>query len=307
MFDIGIHFQHSCEMRSVLSIDDLSRDDIELIFVQAHLLHRERRVTPSIPKRVAGLIFLEPSLRTRIGFAAAAGRLGWHVVEVAERRQSPTSSLESWSDTLRTVAGYSDVVVARPAIPLGPEDISCAASCALINAGDVGPSAEHPSQALIDVFAIEELVGPVGNLRVAIVGDPRMRAVRSLLRLLARRPPLVLAVVADQQHLAGVEFPPELAQRTDVRSWEDLQDMDVVYIAGIPHGALPLDRREALLATAERVQRLRPSCTILSPMPVIDEMDLDTRRSGRNRMFQQSDLGLFVRMALLQHITEDVQ
>jgi aspartate carbamoyltransferase catalytic subunit len=286
-------------MPSILSIDDLRDEDVDWILDRARLLTRHDIVGTSMPRTVA-LVFLEPSLRTRVGFSAAAGRLGCHVIEVIEQRQHPT--VEAWPDTLRTVAGYADVIVARPGRALGEEDVQAATPRSLINGGDVGPRAEHPSQALVDLFAIEQLAGPVGEQRIAVVGDPRMRAVASLLRLLARRRPAALGLVADEEHVEAMESQRTLPAWTQRRSWADLTDVDVVYVAGIPHGALPLDRREALLATAARVRALPPHCILLSPMPVIDEMDVETRRSTRNRMFQQSDLGLYVRMAMLEHV-----
>jgi len=200
------------------------------------------------------------------------------------------------------VAGYSDVIVARPGQPFGHDELADAAACPVINGGDVGPGSQHPSQALVDLFAIQQLVGPVAGLRLAIVGDPRMRAVRSLLALLARRPPAALALVADAEHLGEACIPSALQSIVNVCSWNDLSEVGVIYIAGIPHGSLPLDRRNALLATAARVQALTAHCVLLSPMPVIDEMDACARRDARNRMFEQSDLGLYVRMAILEHV-----
>jgi aspartate carbamoyltransferase catalytic subunit len=292
-------------MGSILSIGDLSDDDIDSILARARTLCGGTRSQASSCRRLLTLIFLEPSLRTRVGFTAAAVRLGWQCVNVFERRHGQLSKMESWFDTLRAVAGYSDVIVARPAQPLGPDDLIEANSCPLINGGDVGAGSQHPSQALIDLFAIEELAGPVGSLTVAIVGDPRMRSVRSLLDLLARRPPAMLVMVGDYDHLQEVELPPELQRRARLGSWEEMTDVDIVYLAGIPHEALPLHRRNALLATAERVEALPRHCLLLSPMPVIDEMDFYVRRCDRNRMFEQSDLGLYVRMALLEHVVRD--
>lgn len=292
-------------MRSILSIADLSDDDVEQILQRAGALRGLNAVRQDGRRRLLSLIFLEASLRTRVGFAAAAGRLGWQTIDVFERRYSPTSQMEAWSETLRTVAGYSDVVLVRPGQPLGPADRADVGACALVNGGDTGPRAEHPSQSLVDLFAIEQLIGPIAGLRLAIVGDPRMRAVRSLTALLTRRPPAALAFVADAEHLDGFELPLDLRQRAAFRSWGDLGDVDVVYVAGIPHDALPLERRDALLATAARVHELPRHCVVLSPMPVIDEMDACVRASPRNLMFRQSDLGLFVRMALLEHVVSD--
>ncbi|MEW5982597.1 MAG: hypothetical protein AB1806_09525 [Acidobacteriota bacterium] len=290
-------------MRSLISIDDLTDRDLEAILASARRFRRTRSSPESGPPRLLSLVFLETSLRTRVGFTAAAVRLGWRTVEVVERRHSPASMLERWADTLRCVAGYSDAIVARPGQPIGQQDAVIAGPCALINGGDVGPSAQHPSQALIDYFAIEEFIGPVGGLSIAIVGDPRMRAVRSLSALLARRLPKRLTFVADPEHLQELRLPAALAALTAFASWADVGATDVVYVAGIPHGALPQERRDALRATTARTEALPPGCLLLSPMPVIDEMDDYVRTSPRNRMFEQSDLGLFVRMAILEHVT----
>ncbi len=289
-------------MRSILTPDDLADEEIDAILARARALRAGTRVRREEGGRLLALIFLEASLRTRVGFSAAAARLGWQSTVVAERRHSPVSMMESWADTLRTVAGYADAIVARPGQPLGPADSASAAPCPLLNGGDTGPKAHHPSQALIDLFAIDELVGPVAGLRIAVVGDPRMRAARSLLSLLARRLPSALLFVADPEHLQEIDLPPTLGARAEARSWAEIGEVDVVYVAGIPHQALPLARRDALLVTAERVAALPARCVLLSPMPVIDEMDDRARQDPRNRMFEQSDLGLYVRMALLEQM-----
>jgi aspartate carbamoyltransferase catalytic subunit len=288
-------------MGSLLTVDDLTDLDVEAILSRASALRRGGRVSTG-PVRVLSLIFLEPSLRTRVGFMAAAARLGWQSVVVSEWRQGPLSMAESWFDTVRTVDGYSDAIVMRPGRPLDTSMLAAAARCPIINGGSTGPDAQHPTQALIDLYAMRELVGPPSELRLAIVGDPRMRAVRSLLGLLARCPPISISLVADRAHITECHFPEALRDRLTVTSWGHMGAVDVVYVAGIPHQSLPIDRREALLATAARVAVLPERCVLLSPMPVIDEMDPETCRSARNRMFEQSDLGLYVRMALLEHV-----
>lgn len=290
-------------MGSLLTVDDLSDRDVEAVLERANAHRRGGRVRAA-PVRVLSLIFMEPSLRTRIGFMAAAARLGWQSLVVSEWRQGPLSMAESWFDTVRTVAGYSDAIVMRPGRPLDATVREAAGCCPIINGGDTGADAQHPTQALIDLYAMRELVGPPAGIRLAIVGDPRMRAVRSLLALLARRPPASVLLVADEAHLADCRFPEALRDRLQVTTWSRLGAVDVVYVAGIPHQSLPLDRRDALLATGARLAELPERCILLSPMPVIDEMDPEARRDARNRMFDQSDLGLFVRMALLEHVTK---
>lgn len=286
-------------MPLIRTLDDLDEPTLDEVFDRAHA-YRDGGAPPSTPRCTLGLLFLEPSLRTRTGFSAAAGRLGWHVVEVDAIRESPVSTAERWEDTLRTLGGYCDVLVARPGASWRAVPDAMFGGAVVVNGGDIGEDAEHPTQALIDHFALSVLVGPVDSLRIAVVGDPRMRAVRSLMSLWRRRPPREVVLLADSSHLQDFVVPPALASRFVLGGWRDLGEVDVVYVAGIPHGSLPLHRREWLLFTRARRAVLAPECVWMSPMPVIDEMDEAVRRDGRNLMYQQSDLGLSVRMALLE-------
>lgn len=275
--------------RVVRSVTDLDDGEIE------HLLARAAQLRDgAVPARrdaIVSLMFLEPSLRTRIGFSAAAARLGARTIEVGERRRNARSVAESLGDTLRVVGGQSDLIVARLGRPIAgfpPLPSS------LLNAGDVGADAEHPSQALIDVFAMQTLRGPVSALTVAICGDLRMRSVRSLVRLFERVPPrqLVMVTVDPLIDPATAAF-----ERRD--PW-DVGDVDVLYVAGIPDGAVDEGARTTLRVTARALDALRPDGIVLSPMPVIDEIAHAVRADGRIRMFEQSDLGLPVRTALLE-------
>ncbi len=76
--------------------------------------------------------------------------------------------------------------------------------------------------------------------------------------------------------------------------------MDVLYVAGIPHGALDEPGRARLRVDRKALAALRPDAVVLSPMPVIDEIATTARSDPRIRMFQQSDDALFVRMALIE-------
>ena len=77
-----------------------------------------------------------------------------------ELRHSPVSKAERFEDTLRTLSGYSDIVVARPARPLDRGLLEEYVVGGFINGGDTGPNGEHPTQALIDMFAIKKAMVP---------------------------------------------------------------------------------------------------------------------------------------------------
>jgi aspartate carbamoyltransferase catalytic subunit len=279
--------------RVVVHVGDLETEEIRRILLRAADL-RAGAVTRLDQPPLVGLLFLEPSLRTRVGFAAAAARLGGQSIDIGERRANQAAMPESWADTLRVVSGHVDLVVARPGRPLDGSQLRGLLVSSFLNGGDAGREGEHPSQALIDMYAIEQACGPVSRLTIAICGDLRMRAVRSLVRLFARFPPRRLVQISDPRLRDGAEAGPE-----DRAPWE-LDDVDVLYVAGIPHGALDEPGRARLRVDRRALDALPAGAVVLSPMPVIDEIATTARADPRIRMFQQSDDALFVRMALIE-------
>ncbi len=133
--------------------------------------------------KILANLFYEPSTRTSSSFTSAMERLGGSVIPINEVRYSSVSKGESLPDTVRTLECYADVIVLRH-----PEIGSAALAAKyarkpIINAGDgVG---EHPTQALLDLFTIQEELGQVDGLTVTMLGDLKYgRTVHSLARLL---------------------------------------------------------------------------------------------------------------------------
>lgn len=283
-------------------VDDLDQDDLRRVFARAGEFETRRSAAPDDGQRarLLGLVFMEPSLRTRVGFVAAAGRLGWRTASVVEQRANPRSMPESVEDTLRVVSGMSTVVVARLCQPILTITDP---SVPLINGGDTGPMAEHPTQALIDLFSMEQELGPIGGLHVAICGDLRLRTSRSLLRLFSKLPPASLSLISVPELVERAELDALGALRIDYRNLDDLSDVDVLYVAGMPHKAIPELLRDTLRVTSAALSTMRASAVVLSPLPVIDEIDREARTNKRIRMFEQSDRGVSVRMAILEHLT----
>jgi aspartate carbamoyltransferase catalytic subunit len=280
--------------RVIVGVGDLGTEEIRHILSRATSLRAGAASQLTRPP-LLGLLFLEASLRTRVGFAAAAARLGGQSIDIAERRGTAVAMPEGWADTLRVVSGNVDLVVARPGRPLDASQLCPLLVSSFLNGGDAGRCGEHPSQALIDLYAIEQARGPVSELTVAICGDLRMRAVRSLVRLFARFPPGRLVAISDPRLADG-----DREGHAEHRAPWDVEDVDVLYVAGIPHGALDEPGRARLRVDRQALAALRPDAVVLSPMPVIDEIAATARSDPRIRMFQQSDDALFVRMALIE-------
>lgn len=281
----------------LLTVGDLTTVEIEACLARAESLRSGTEPTPTLTGTLA-LLFFEQSTRTRVAWEIAAYRLGLHAVGVYEPRATETSH-ESWADSLRVVADLVDVVVARPDTAFGPETATAEAPCPLINGGDRGPLAEHPTQALADLFAIRALAGDARS--VTLIGDPRMRAARSLIRLLDAATPYEVSTVTDSYYLDDETRAFLDAHGVTIAGPKDVADLapDVLYVIGMPHLSLPIERRNRLIVSEAAIRSLPDSTVVLSPMPVIDEIDEVARRDGRIQFYQQSRLALFVRMALL--------
>jgi aspartate carbamoyltransferase catalytic subunit len=293
--------------RALLSVSDLTDEEVESLLSRAEELEKGASPLACCEGRVVGLVFLEASLRTRLGFAAAASRVGASFVEVSGQRASEISSPESLVDTMRTISSYVDVVVARPGVSLQSADLLGAVEAGgafLVNGGDAGSQAEHPTQALIDLAAVRREGVPIGNIHIAVCGALQTRAVRSLLRLLARNPPRALTLIGPNENAAVL--PPSLHDVSTFGRLSQIDDVDVLYVAGMPLGLVPDSERAGLIVDELAMSRLPPHAIVLSPMPVIDEMTDGARRDVRARLEQQSQHGLFVRMALLEHLFKSV-
>jgi aspartate carbamoyltransferase catalytic subunit len=250
---------------------------------------------------IIGILFLTSSMRTRVGFTAASNRLGCSALPVTELRfDEKMSGAESLEDTLRVLTGMLDVLVMRSSNLLDPGLLQQSAACPVVNGGD---AVEHPTQALIDIAAIEKFAGPVSEQRIAICGDARMRSVTSLLQFLRRMPPRSL-VIASPQGREPIDA--DLTGLCEFVAPDDLGDFDVLLMPGLAPGTgqafLDESARSPFIASARMLDGLSERGVVLSPMPVIDEIDDEVRSDPRLKMYEQSDLGVFVRMAVLEWV-----
>jgi aspartate carbamoyltransferase catalytic subunit len=196
-----------------------------------------------------------------------------------------------------------DILVTRTPFNLDGTDLSDNCKCPLINGGDA--ALRHPTQTLIDLFAISEFRGELSDLRLAICGDLQTRATRSFLAWLTRHPPRMLKLIAPKSRSNhGLRLNEALLRVTEVSDRMQLQDIDVVYMTGLAQGEgeayLSADDRSPFILTTDTIRELPVDAIVLSPMPLIDEIDRVVLHDERMRVFAQSDLGVPVRMAIIE-------
>ncbi|MGH2444246.1 MAG: aspartate carbamoyltransferase, partial [Chloroflexota bacterium] len=148
--------------------------------------------------KIMASLFYEESTRTRFSFESAMLRLGGGVISTENARQfSSVSKGETLEDTIRILNGYSDVIVMRHYEAGAARRAADVSNVPIINAGD--GTAQHPTQALLDIFTIQKELGHIDGISIAVVGDlANGRTVRSLCYLLAKYRNVRIIMVAPE-------------------------------------------------------------------------------------------------------------
>ncbi|MFB6353017.1 MAG: aspartate carbamoyltransferase [Halobacteriales archaeon] len=253
-----------------------------------------------------GLLFYEPSTRTRLSFETAIKRLGGDAVGLGSVEASSVAKGETLADTARTVAGYVDAVVLRHPREGAAAMASEFVDVPLINAGD--GAGQHPTQTLLDLYTIREHAG-LDDLDIGIMGDLKYgRTVHSLAGALTRfgarqrfiSPPSL--ALPDSVRYDLDEAGAEVSQHSTVE--EVLDELDVLYVTRIQRERFPDEDEYREVAGQYRIDAALlaegpADLKVMHPLPRIDEIAPDVDGTDHAVYFEQAKNGVPVRMALL--------
>jgi len=157
----------------LLGIKYLTPSDIKLIFETAshfkEVINRPIKKVPSLRDVTIANLFFENSTRTKLSFELAQKRLSADVINFSASNSSVKKG-ESLIDTVNNILSMKvDMVVMRHPNPGASMFLSKHVNASIVNAGD--GAHEHPTQALLDCFSIQERLGDVSGKKVLIVGD----------------------------------------------------------------------------------------------------------------------------------------
>jgi aspartate carbamoyltransferase catalytic subunit len=292
--------------RHLLSVTDLTSDDVARILETARglasSLDREVKKLPTLRGRTVVNLFYESSTRTLASFELAAKRLSADTMSLRSSGSSADKG-ESLKDTAATLAAYDpDVIVIRHPSIGAPQVVARATHAHVVNAGD--GKHQHPTQALLDLYAMEEALGRLEGLHVAIVGDVlHSRVARSLVQ--------ALGLVGARATVIG---PPTLLPRgiealgcevsTDLG---DSADADVLYVLRMQRERMQAGEafvpslREYSALYGITPERVRPGQVVMHPGPMNRGVEIDPRVADSDAALvaDQVRAGLVVRMAVL--------
>jgi len=293
---------------SLLGLEELDAKEINLILelskeFKENLSKKQKPSKNLEGKRIVNL-FMEPSTRTRVAFEIAAKSLSADVISIASKSSSLTKG-ESLKDTALNIQALgADAIVIRHSSPGSPLFLSKTIPVPIINAGD--GSHEHPSQALLDIFTLQEKLGTLHNKNITILGDILFsRVARSNLWGLQKMGANVTLVGPSTLVPKGFE---KMGATVSHDIEKSLSKADAVMLLRIQHERQSSSHFPSLEEytrifglSIERSALLKKDAIILHPGPINRGVEIDsTLADSKNSVIlEQVTNGIAVRMAIL--------
>lgn len=295
--------------KHLLGIKDLTKEDIGLILSTAQqfkeVLQRPVKKVPSLRDVTIVNLFYENSTRTRMSFELAERRLSADVLNFAASTSSSAKG-ETLLDTVNNILSMKvDMVVMRHSASGAPHFLAKHIPAAIVNAGD-GIN-EHPTQALLDAYSMQERFGRLEGLKVAIIGDiMHSRVALSNMYLLSKMGAEVM--VAGPPTLIPTHIQEAMGVQVEYNLRKALEWCDVANVLRIQ-----LERQNQPLFSSLReynmaygisrrvLDNLGKEIVIMHPGPINRgvELDSDVADGPYSIILDQVENGVAVRMAVL--------
>ena len=295
--------------KNLISIQDFSKDEILHILDVAKEFEKNREQN-FLAGKVVACLFFEPSTRTRLSFEAAVNRLGARVIGFPDNKNTSQSKGETLEDTIRIVSGYADMIVMRHPSEGAAAVAASVASVPVVNAGD--GTNQHPTQTLLDLFAIRETQGRLDHLTVNMVGDLKYgRTVHSLSEAMSLFEPTFIFTAPEELKMPGkyLNFLDEKGiPYTQTQSLEAyINDCDILYMTRVQQERFAFKEdyekvKDVYELNAAMLRNVRPNMKVLHPLPRVSEIHTDVDTTPYAYYFEQATGGMYVRMAVIAYL-----
>jgi aspartate carbamoyltransferase catalytic subunit len=295
--------------RDVVSARDFKRDHFEHVLRAVDDLESHKGSLDGVLKgKLAALLFFEPSTRTYSSFQIAAERLGMRVSGFAGPTGSSITKGETLHDTVKMFEGYgADVFVVRHSKMGAARFAAEISERPVINAGD--GSREHPTQAMVDLYAIRKAFGRIDGLKIGMLGDLRYGRTSSSLAYALSNFDVEITFIAPD----ALQMRPEVSQLLKQRGVTPKKEsalknvagrLDVLYVTRIQKERIPdpteFEKVKGMYeVNLEALKDAKPSLKVLHPLPRVDELATEVDGTNYAQYFVQAAGGLPLRMVLL--------
>ena len=303
------------ELKNIISIKDLERSDIDYIIDEASKLEdiaKSREISEELKGKILGLMFFEPSTRTKMSFETSMKRLSGECIGFENTGSSSVSKGESIADTAKMFEGYCDALVIRHEMEGVSKFISDIVDVPVINAGD--GAGQHPTQTLLDLYTIKKEIGHIDNIKIALIGDLKYgRTVHSLANALTLYDNVELYFVSPDKLKMPQEILHDLDKAgmsyTETSNISDVIDkVNVLYVTRIQKERFAdiddyLEIKGAYIINKKMLEG--KDLIVMHPLPRIDEIDGDVDDTKYNKYFTQAANAVPVRMAILKTLIKN--
>lgn len=292
----------------LLGIKGLTEADIRLLFETAmqfkEVINRPIKKVPSLRDITIANVFFENSTRTKLSFELAEKRLSADVINFSANQSSVIKG-ETLVDTVNNILAMKvDLVVMRHPHPGAAQFLSERVDACIVNAGD--GTHEHPTQALLDAFSLEEKLGDLRGKRVTIVGDIRHSRV-ALSNIHA------LQLLGVEVQLCGPKslipkYVTSLGVSLETDLIKALKSSDAVNMLRVQNERMvssyfPSTREYAQLygLTLDKLQTIKKELVILHPGPINRGVEITSEVADSDQaiILDQVENGVAIRMAVL--------
>jgi aspartate carbamoyltransferase catalytic subunit len=301
---------------NLLGIKDLNPEDIHLIFHWTkkfkEIINRPIRKVPSLRDITVANLFFENSTRTRLSFELAEKRLSADVINFSASSSS-LSKGESLVDTIKNILAMKvDLVVLRHPEPGSAKFLSNHIDAQIINAGD--GTHEHPTQALLDAFSIQEKLNDLRGKKIVIVGDishsrVAISNIYCLQKLGAR-----VAVCGPQTLIPRNIYSLNVEIFDDIKKaleWADVANILRVQHERMDRSYFPSIREYQMRygITMEKLQSLKEIPLIMHPGPINRgvEISSEVADSRYSIILDQVQNGVAIRMSVLYLLASKIK
>lgn len=297
--------------RNIVSIADLSRDDMEQILSVAAKLKQTPH--PELLKgRVIASCFFEASTRTRLSFETAVQRLGGTLIGFADGGNTSAKKGETLADSVKIISSYTDAIVMRHPQEGAARLATEFSSVPVISGGD--GANQHPTQTLLDLFSIKECQGKLDNLKVAFVGDLKYgRTVHSLTQALTHFNAEFTFIAPE-----ALAMPDYILHELDekgikYRCCDSIEEVvaktDIIYMTRVQKERFEETEYKHIASkyvlTNKTLKHAPQHLKVLHPLPRVDEIAVEVDSTPHAYYFEQARNGVYARQALLALILNE--
>ena len=302
---------NSLYRRDIISTKQLSLADVECVLNTAKAF-KAGKYQNTLTNKIIAQCFFEPSTRTRLSFEAAALRLNGRILGFASDEATSMQKGETLFDSMRVISSYADLIVIRHPLEGAAALAAEAAHCPVINAGD--GANQHPTQALLDLFTIQECYPNMRGLPIALVGDLKYgRTIHSFTELCSFFDVRLYLVSPEMLSLPDESC--DLLKKRGIRFSfhrsldEVIEKVDILYCTRIQQerfGAVEYQQvKDQFILNRASLAKAKSNLKILHPLPRVNEIASAVDETPHAYYFDQAANGIPIRQALLSLILNE--